>query len=64
MIEGVEVAPESVADADRKPVYLPRALHGRLKCYAETEGRTLTWIVARAIEEYLGRMETSVEAEK
>lgn len=47
---------------NRKPVYLAPDLHERLKAHAAADGRTLTWIVARALEEYLDRGEATQAA--
>ena len=35
----------------------PLSLHKRLKKFAQKEGRTMTWIILKAVEEYLDRQE-------
>jgi predicted transcriptional regulator len=35
----------------------PLSLHKRLKKFAKEDGRTMTWIILKAVEEYLDRQE-------
>ena len=35
----------------------PASLHKRLKRFAKEDGRTMTWIILKAVEEYLDRQE-------
>lgn len=35
----------------------PSSLHKRLKRFAKKQGRTMTWIILEAVEEYLDKHE-------
>jgi predicted DNA-binding protein len=37
--------------------HFPLSLHKRLKKFAKKEGRTMTWIILKAVEEYLDQHE-------
>ena len=37
--------------------HFPASLHLRLKKFAKKEGRTMHWVILKAVEEYLDRHE-------
>lgn len=57
MKKNSEIQTEVSEQLPARNVAVPGEVHARMKRYSEVVGPPLTWIVTRAIQEYLDRVE-------